>query len=161
MWRDEENKIIITSTKSAYRFVKISEDYHKELFKKAVKPDDKKYISEKIKDAQTFVNDIDETIDEIKADILHEQSIKDISYENIQNRIKNLLEDLPESFQTKYLKLKKLAPSDHTLSPLKDERCDYCGYKVSAKDAMQIENLETLSACKMCKRILIPVHSAY
>lgn len=55
---NEENKITITSRKSAFRFLKISQEYNSEILKNA-NEEDKKYISEKVKEANNIVKSVE------------------------------------------------------------------------------------------------------
>tara|TARA_B100001971_G_scaffold215185_1_gene259332 strand:- start:4641 stop:5360 length:720 start_codon:yes stop_codon:yes gene_type:complete len=118
-------------------------------------------LKSEIYDAQNFLKGIDETIDEIKTEIMQEQAHKDVSYENIQDRINSLISELDEGFKEKYLKLKNKAPALDQLSIINDERCAFCGFKINSSDAQRVLNLEKLLGCSMCNRILIPGHSAY
>lgn len=54
----EENQLVISTTKSAYRTVRISNEYNNAEITK-VKEEDKKYISEKMKEANTIVKSVE------------------------------------------------------------------------------------------------------
>lgn len=118
-------------------------------------------IEQEIIDSQNFLKGIDETIDEIKAEISQEQTIQDTSITNVHERIEDLLSDLSEDFRTQYLKLKAKAPTTNTLSIIFEERCSHCGFQIPHQKAEMILNLKSLCSCEMCQRIFIPKHSAY
>lgn len=118
-------------------------------------------VKEEIENAQNFLNGIDETIDEIKAEVLEKQGLENESEKHIQERITQILNDLPTDFQVKYLKLKKDAPHHNSLSMAKDKKCQFCHYEINSKKLEAIEIKFELHKCDMCKRILIPEQASY
>lgn len=118
-------------------------------------------VKEEITNAQNFLNGIDETIDEIKAEIFEKQGLENESEKHVQERISQILNDLPIDFQTKYLKLKKDSPHHNSLSVVKDKKCQFCHYEINSRKLEAIEIKFELHKCDMCKRILIPEQASY
>lgn len=118
-------------------------------------------VKEEIENAQNFLSGIDETIDEIKAEVLEKQGLKNESEKHIQERVSQILSDLPTDFKAKYNQLKKNAPHHNSLSLAKDKKCQFCHYEINSKKLEAIEIKFELHRCDMCKRILIPEQASY
>jgi predicted nucleic acid-binding Zn-ribbon protein len=118
-------------------------------------------VKEEITNAQNFLNGIDETIDEIKAEVFEKQGLENESEKHVQERISLILNDLPIDFQTRYLKLKKDSPHHNSLSVVKDKKCQFCHYEINSRKLEAIEIKFELHKCDMCKRILIPEQASY
>jgi predicted nucleic acid-binding Zn-ribbon protein len=114
-----------------------------------------------IQDAQSFLNGIDETIDEITHEILEKQNVDNLSEDHIKKRIEEVTADLTDEFKASYIKLRKHAPVHNSLSLLENNKCQFCHYEVNAKKLEDIQVKYQLHACEMCKRLLIPPESSY
>lgn len=112
-------------------------------------------------DAQSFLKGIDETINEITEEILAHQKVEDISENSVHQRINEISNELTSDFKATYMKLKDNAPSHHSISLLKDKKCQFCHFELTAKKIEEIEIKLQPRACDMCKRILIPEQASY
>ncbi|MCO4755851.1 MAG: hypothetical protein KC478_15325 [Bacteriovoracaceae bacterium] len=113
-------------------------------------------LEQLIKDKQTFIQGVGETIDEIQQEVdqLVNENQKQIN--SYQSRIDSSLTQLPENFVNTYQKLKTKNLSVSLFTKIQAGKCFVCKMGVDKTREAQVEDQLQLKTCSSCGRIFIP-----
>lgn len=111
---------------------------------------------QELKDAQTFLEGLEKTYQEIKAEVDEEKSQKEAENKQLDLRLTLLQEELPDDFKSllKRVTAKNLAVGPFTR--IEAGSCFLCRYKISRTEESEIDMQKSLKTCSQCGRIFLP-----
>jgi predicted nucleic acid-binding Zn-ribbon protein len=109
-----------------------------------------------IRDDQSFLSGINNTISEIfteveKVKIKEQSSIKDYEY-----RQSLILENLPIHFQDRFQRIYKNLKGKRPITIARGSNCAECAFLLSRNLLSELDRGETLVTCPNCHRLLLP-----
>lgn len=118
-------------------------------------------IEKEIKEKETFLSGIAETIEEIKKDVMLASGANTKQIETLDNRIDNNLKQLPENFVRAYEQVKSRKLSVAAFTSIASGKCQVCKMSVDKTKERQVEEELALKTCSSCGRIFIPKEALF
>jgi predicted nucleic acid-binding Zn-ribbon protein len=109
-----------------------------------------------VADAKTFLAGLEKTYQEIAGEVGSENSRFQKEIENIDLRLKLLLEELPSNFRETLEKVQSKNLSQGPFTRVIEGSCYVCRYKISRQDESEIDTQQLLKRCPSCGRIFLP-----
>lgn len=109
-----------------------------------------------LKETKTFLMGLQQSFDEIKAEVAGINKLENDKIKIIQERKDHLLLSLPSHFQRSYQKALAKHLKDLVFSWAENGSCVQCFYQLSSLDCQKIETGELIDNCKGCTRLFLP-----
>jgi predicted nucleic acid-binding Zn-ribbon protein len=108
------------------------------------------------KDAQTFLEGLKKTRDEIAGEVGAEIKKLQEEISQLDLRLGSLLEMLPPEFKDLLQRILKKNLTHGPFTRIEAGACFFCRYKISRVDESEIDMQQKLKTCPQCSRIFIP-----
>lgn len=112
--------------------------------------------TEVIKDAQTFIDGVGKTIQEISEEARFEITKDQDAIRVIDHRLESLLSLLPDDFRGTLERVQKKNLAHGPFTRIENGSCLFCRYKISRMEESEIDMQKSLRTCPQCSRIFIP-----
>ncbi len=112
--------------------------------------------NQELKDAQTFLEGLEKTYQEIKAEVDQENQKANAEITQLNMRLDLLQEELPDDFKSL---LKRVTAKNLAMGPftrIEASSCYLCRYKISRIEESEIDMQKGLKTCSQCGRIFLP-----
>ncbi len=105
---------------------------------------------------KTFLSGLEKSLQEIESEVQPEVAKINSELINIDLRLKLLIEELPDSFRTTYLKTAARNLAHGPFTRVDQGNCFFCRYKISRIEESEIDMQRNLKSCPQCYRIFLP-----
>ncbi len=118
-------------------------------------------LENEIKEKETFLAGISETIQEIKDEVDRVSGINQKQIDSLARRIEMSAKQLPENFVRAYEQVKSKGLSIGAFTSIDSGRCEVCKMNVDKRREKEVEEDLSVKTCSSCGRIFIPKASLY
>jgi predicted nucleic acid-binding Zn-ribbon protein len=107
-------------------------------------------------DTKTFLTGIEKTIQDISSEVNAENEKINNEVNNIEVRLKLLMEELPDNFRNTLNKITAKNLAHGPFTRMEQGSCYFCRFKISRIDESEIDMQKNLKTCPQCSRIFLP-----
>ncbi|MBA2405044.1 MAG: hypothetical protein H0V66_09765 [Bdellovibrionales bacterium] len=116
-------------------------------------------IQASLEDSKTFLSGLENTFQEIEAEVNVTKAENQKSLEQVDLRMKLILEELPSEFKSILESTLKRNLAVGSFTRIDNGSCFFCRFKISRTDESEIDMQQRLKICPQCSRIFLPYGS--
>jgi predicted nucleic acid-binding Zn-ribbon protein len=139
--------------KKIFKFSQEIESLETNGFELMEKADD---FEREISAKKVFISGLDATISEIQQEVDQEISKANKEIENLELRLKLILEELPSDFRSLLERVSSKNLAHGPFTRIDQGSCFFCRYKISRVEESEIDMQKGLKTCSQCGRIFLP-----
>ena len=118
-------------------------------------------IERDLKDHDTFLHGLENTMKEISLESLDEKNLHVKEAQNLEERIKRLHEELPDNFKGVYTRLMSKNFIHGPFTTIQNNACMFCRSSVSKVEESDIDTKFAITHCRQCGRLFLPYNAIH